>query len=189
MSKLLSKSEATQKNDAVSMDERGRLAVHELTHHLIAEHYGLVCEGIEVGYMEGQSSSACGLAHIGDNLRRKDESGEVITPEESRAYVHAVLNNGYGDEAVFGTVPELRGDEADVRRASRYMETQWGFDPDEVDAFISKSTDETRKILADPKVREALLRAGTRAAKEYWGSGELMNRKTINETLNLREGQ
>jgi hypothetical protein len=185
----LSKAQATQKNNATPMNERASRAVHELTHHLIAEHYGLICEGIELGYMEGQSSIASGLAHIGDNLRQKEEAGEVITPEEQRAYVHAILSNGYGDEAVFGTPPELRGDEHDVLRATRYMETQWHYEPDDIDNFMASSIEQIRKILADPTVKEALRNAGMRAAKEYWGTGKLMSRETVNEILNLGKGE
>jgi hypothetical protein len=92
--KTLSKDQAAKKNSAVPMDEKIRRSVHELTHHLIAEHYGLPCEGIELGYMEGHPSAASGLAHTGDYLDRKNTAGEPITLEESRAYVHAVLSNG-----------------------------------------------------------------------------------------------
>jgi|SRR6266496_960977 len=154
----LSKSEAAQKNNAVSMDERVRRTVHELTHHLIAEHYGLICEGIELGYMEGQSPLVCGVAHIGDNLRRRQEAGEAITPEEQRSYVHAILSNGYGDEAVFGTPPELRGDEHDVLCATRYMETQWGYEPDDIDAFIAGYSGEGERRFR----REAERRSGAK---------------------------
>jgi hypothetical protein len=185
----LSKSEAAQKNAATPIDDRVKRAVHELTHHLIAEHYGLVCEGIELGYMEGEPSDACGLAHIGDNLRKKDEAGEAITPEESRAYVHAVLSNGYGDEAVFGTPPELRGDERDVWMARHLLEDSFGYSLDDAAAFIANSIKETRKILSDPIVKAALRSAGTRAAKDYWGTGVLMSRETINEMLKLKKGE
>jgi hypothetical protein len=185
----LSKAEATQKNNATPMNERERRAVHELTHHLIAEHYGLICEGIELGYMEGQSSIASGLAHIGDNLRQKEEAGEVITPEEQRAYAHAVLSNGYGDEAVFGTPPELRGDEADVRKARHLLEDSFGYSPEDAATFMANSIEQTRRILSDPTVKEALRNAGMRAAEEYWGTGVLMSRKTVNELLNPRKGK
>jgi hypothetical protein len=185
----LSKTQADQKNADTPMDEKVRRTVHELTHHLIAEHYGLICEGIELGYMEGQPSAACGLAHIGANLQRKQASGETITSEEQRSYVHAVLSNGYGDEAVFGTKPELRGDEGDVRRAIQYMETQWKYEPDEIDNFMALSINQTRKILSEPAVRDALRNAAMRAAKEYWGTGRLMSRETINEMLNLKKGE
>jgi hypothetical protein len=184
---ILSKSEAAQKNDATSMAERHRRTVHELTHHLIAEHYGLICVGVELGYMEGQPSGASGLAHFGDDLQKKHEAGENITPEQQRAYVHAALSNGYGDEAVFGTPPELRGDEDDERCARRYMEMQWKFEPDEVEAFMAHSIEETRKILAVPEVKEALRNAGMQAAKEYWGTGKLMSREKVNAMLNLGE--
>lgn len=184
----LSKIEAAKKNGITPMSERERFAVHELTHHLIAEHHGLICDGIELGFKEGQSSAAPGLAHLADDLQRKLNAGESVTPEQDRAYVHALLSNGYGDEAVFGTEPELRGDEYDVHQATRHMEERWLYDPDQVNAFIADSIKETRKFLSDPKIRETLRTAATRAARDYWGTGKLMNRDAVNNALNLKGG-
>jgi hypothetical protein len=184
----LSAIEAAQKNDAEPMSERIRFAVHELTHHLIAERCGLICDGIELGYKAGWPRSAAGLAHYGDDLRRKRGRREPITPQQDEAYVHAALSNGYGDEAVFGTEPERRGDDDDLRKAIWHMETEWEFDPDEVKAFMETSIKETRKFLSDPKIRQTLRTAATRAAREYWGTGQLMQRDAVNEVLNIKRG-
>ena len=184
----LSAIEAAQKNDITPRSERERFAVHELTHHLIAEHHGLICDGIELGYKEGRPSSAAGLAHYGDDLKRKHDKGEPITPEQDRAYVHAALSNGYGDEAVFGTEPERRGDGDDIRKAIWHMKTRWDFDRDRVNTFMANSIKETRKALSDPKIIETLRTAATRAAREYWGTGRLMNRDAVNEVLNPKGG-
>jgi len=185
--RTLSKDQAAKKNAAVPMDEKIRRSVHELTHHLIAEHYGLPCEGIELGYMEGHPSAASGLSHTGDYLARKNAAGEPITLEENRAYVHAVLSNGYGDEAVFGTPEEQRGDEIDVRQARWHLEGPLGYTSEEADAFIAHSIEQTRRILSDPMIRENLLNAGKRVARENWGTG-LMSRDAVNDVLNLKKG-
>jgi hypothetical protein len=184
---ILSKEEAAEKNNAVPMDEKIRRSVHELTHHLIAEHYGLPCEGIELGHMEGHPRIASGLAHTGDYLAQKNAAGEPITLDENRAYVHAVLSNGYGDEAIFGTDAGLRGDEIDVRRARWHLEGTLGYTKEEADAFIADSIEQTRKILADPKIKENLLNAGKKVARENWGTG-LMSRDAVNDVLNIKKG-
>jgi len=185
----LSAIEAAQKNDAEPMSERIRFAVHELTHHLIAEHYGLISDGIELGYKAGWPRSAAGLAHYADELKRKYVRKEPITPQEDEAYVHAALSNGYGDEAVFGTEPERRGDDDDIQTATRHMEIKWDYEPDDIDTFVAQSIKQTRRILSDTKMRQALLNAGKYAAQEYWGTGKLMQRDVINEVLNLKGGR
>jgi hypothetical protein len=68
------------------------------------------------------------------------------------------------------------------------METEWEFDPDEVKAFMETSIKETRKFLSDPKIRQTLRTAATRAAREYWGTGQLMQRDAVNEVLNIKRG-
>jgi hypothetical protein len=184
----LSREEAIRKNQETPMSTRIQFAVHELTHHLIAEHYGLVCGGIELGFQEGRSPYLPAMCHTGDELERKFKAGEPITPEYNRAYAHAVLSNGYGDEAVFGTPPELRGAELDEYQARKQLERFMHYEPHEAQAFMDASIKETRRILSDPKIRQSLRSAGELAAREYWGTGKLMSRDAVNEALNKKGG-